>query len=87
MSIVLNYEESDIVSEKVLSYYVQEYGNNNIRLVAIVDRKIKHPEAPDVAMLPVIDSKVLIDGNKNDYPELVVFKANHESLERFLKNR
>lgn len=85
MSLVLNYNPEDIVSEKVMGYYTQEYSDNKIRLVAFVELKVKHPEAPDHAMLPVIDTKVLVDGNKNELPELVVFNANQESIKNYLK--
>ena len=63
--IIFNEEKEDIVEEKHVCYYTI-YDYDKIRLMEVIEKKIKHPAAKELAYLYKTDTKLIHEFKRNE---------------------
>lgn len=68
MSILLTIsnEPTDRVSEKHVCYYVYDMGLNTVALMEVSEVLYKHPEAPNNAFIPRVETRRIKTAKKGD---------------------
>ena len=64
--IIFNEESEDIISEKHICYYTVDDGEK-IKLMEIVDRKLKHPDARHLAYIFKFDKKIVAEFKRVEF--------------------
>jgi hypothetical protein len=76
-------EPSDFVKEKHICYFTTNgLEENTIRLEEVVERFYKHPQAPEDAIIPVIETRVIKVCNRNSMEAavLLLMEANQKAI-------
>jgi hypothetical protein len=63
--IIFNEESNDIVEEKHICYYT-EFNSDNIILKEVIEKKIKHPDAKELAYVYKIDVRFIHEFKRNE---------------------
>jgi len=65
-AIVFNEVEEDVVKEKHVCYYTIDAYNDVVRLMEVIEKTIKHPEARDLAYVQKFDTKFIKEFKRID---------------------
>lgn len=74
-------EPEDFVKERHICYYA-ETKSEQIELLEVVECFYKHPQAPDDAIIPVIETRMVARMHRNDFEagSSVLLEANQKAV-------